>query len=150
MTYQTPQWAEWRESEIICIPIFPELMISWESGDEDRWSEACAAALDCADWGRQDWAVSSCSQVMGRRVPWGRHPWEDGLFSIQSSVPRKVLREIPEKHSCFGDPLESGVSKDPHLAPMVFSSARPWGQVGQGSKTSMARMGVGLGGDKFY
>ena len=144
MTYQTPHWAEGRESEIVCIPIFPELTISWESGYEDRLSEASAAALDCEDWGRQDWAVSSCSQAMGRRVPWGRRPWEDGLFLIQSRVPR-----TPEKHSCFGDPLESGVSKDPHLAPMVVSSARPRGQVGQGSKTSMARMGVGLSGDKF-
>lgn len=125
-------------------------MISWESGDEDRLSEASAAVLDCEDWGRQDRAVSSRSQVMGRRVPWVGRPWEDGLFLIQFSVLRKVLRETPEKHSSFGGPLESGVSRDPHLAPMIFSSARPWGQVGQGSKTSMAGMGVGLGGDKFY
>lgn len=74
MTYQTPHWAEGRESEIIRIPIFPELTISWESGDEDRLSEASAAALDCEDWGRQDCAVYSCSQVTGRRVSWGGAP----------------------------------------------------------------------------
>ena len=32
------------------IPIIPELMISWESGDDDRLSKASASALDCEDW----------------------------------------------------------------------------------------------------
>lgn len=49
-----------------------------------------------------------------------------------------------------GFSLESGVPNDPCLALIVFSSTRSWGQMGQGSKTSLLRVGGGLGGDQFY